>query len=91
MHKIPKIFWLLGPALVFLILVTLIISLLPKTDGGLSTSIEGIEVPTSAPEPTSIPVPVSQIDQLINKITIYDPQDPVLVAPNFDMHISLPE
>jgi hypothetical protein len=89
MHKIPKIVWLITPLLVFLILTAVVVSMIPKPKS--VQIVADSATPAAQPSLTPSSARISGIDLLIQNITAYDPQNPLLAAPNLDMHISLPD
>lgn len=91
MIKVPKILWLIVPGIVFVVILMLLLAILtkkPTTPEALQT--ENVVMPTVSETP-SAGIAVTPVDILINKLTSLQVNDPLLVAPNFDRKISLPD
>lgn len=84
----PKLILLLIPGVIFLLVLVLIISKLPKTAPNKTEVPAALEtpIPSSTPPPTGH-TPIQLYLQSVNDLQISDPQ---LAAPNFDRKISLP-
>lgn len=88
MVKFPKLIWLLLPALVFLLMMAIFITRLPKKDA-VSTENNVVAVPTAGP--TQSTQPVSPLQNLADQIQNFSVDDPTLARPTFDREIELPQ